>query len=220
MSWYHCYLLGALIICLTDMRKDASDCIALIEKTANVLNDGVLKLLFVSVQQNHIDLCARHAVKDVFHQVGVKRTVTVIMHDILAWYPHIWRANANYEANPFKDFSSGFYANARACAAALIKQFPALSQPTSLLTSLRIAEFTAATCICAEQTFFEVSANKDDFVPAFTTALAAYVASGLGDDVNKEIGILVDEKDKLDLDAFTSELCRIVKTHRLRIHPI
>ncbi|KAJ7122333.1 hypothetical protein C8R44DRAFT_622326 [Mycena epipterygia] len=48
---------------LEDMRKDASSCVQLIEKTANVLNDDTLRLLFVSVQQNNIDLCTRYAIK-------------------------------------------------------------------------------------------------------------------------------------------------------------
>ncbi|KAJ7135732.1 hypothetical protein C8R44DRAFT_608928 [Mycena epipterygia] len=48
---------------LDDMRKDGSTCVKLIEKTANVLNDETLKLLFVSVQQNNIDVCTLYAVK-------------------------------------------------------------------------------------------------------------------------------------------------------------
>ena len=34
----------------------------LIEKTASSLDDTTLKLLFVSVQQNNIDLCVRYAI--------------------------------------------------------------------------------------------------------------------------------------------------------------
>ena len=34
----------------------------LIEKTASSLDDAVLKMLFVSVQQNNIDLCVQHAI--------------------------------------------------------------------------------------------------------------------------------------------------------------
>ncbi|KAJ7085905.1 GTP-binding protein [Mycena epipterygia] len=48
---------------LDDMRKDSSSCVPLIEKTANVLNDDTLKLLFVSVQRNNIDVCTRYAIK-------------------------------------------------------------------------------------------------------------------------------------------------------------
>ena len=34
----------------------------LIEKTASSLDDTALKMLFVSVQQNNIDLCVRYAI--------------------------------------------------------------------------------------------------------------------------------------------------------------
>jgi hypothetical protein len=47
----------------SDMRKEDSNCIELIEKTANVLDDDTLKLLFVSVQQNNIDICIQHALQ-------------------------------------------------------------------------------------------------------------------------------------------------------------
>ncbi|KAJ6455174.1 hypothetical protein C8R45DRAFT_846082 [Mycena sanguinolenta] len=47
---------------LDDMRMEQSDCIDLINKTAQALSDDTLKLLFVSVQQNNIDLCIGQAV--------------------------------------------------------------------------------------------------------------------------------------------------------------
>ena len=34
----------------------------LIEKTASSLDDAALKMLFVSVQQNNVDLCVRYAI--------------------------------------------------------------------------------------------------------------------------------------------------------------
>jgi len=48
---------------LADMRETANNCAELIEKTANVLDDDTLKLLFVSVQENNINLCICSAVK-------------------------------------------------------------------------------------------------------------------------------------------------------------
>ena len=36
----------------------------LIEKTASSLDDTALKILFVSVQQNNIDLCVRYAIDE------------------------------------------------------------------------------------------------------------------------------------------------------------
>ncbi|KDR79394.1 hypothetical protein GALMADRAFT_154307 [Galerina marginata CBS 339.88] len=46
---------------LDDMRDMSSDCVELIEKTASVLDDDTLKLLFVSVQENNINLCIHYA---------------------------------------------------------------------------------------------------------------------------------------------------------------
>ncbi|KAJ7936245.1 hypothetical protein B0H13DRAFT_388538 [Mycena leptocephala] len=45
-----------------NMQEDG-DCHDLITKTAGALTDEVLRLLFVSVQQNNIDLCIRYAVE-------------------------------------------------------------------------------------------------------------------------------------------------------------
>jgi hypothetical protein len=44
------------------MRAEESSCNELVEKTANALNSDTLKLLFVSVQQNNINLCIWYAV--------------------------------------------------------------------------------------------------------------------------------------------------------------
>ncbi|KAJ7193411.1 GTP-binding protein [Mycena pura] len=48
---------------LDDMRLAANNCNELIKKTANALNDDTLKLLFVSVQQNNINICVNFAVE-------------------------------------------------------------------------------------------------------------------------------------------------------------
>ena len=45
------------------MDQESSDCKELIEKTANALTDDALRLLFVSVQQNNIDLCTYCAMR-------------------------------------------------------------------------------------------------------------------------------------------------------------
>ncbi|KAJ7230010.1 GTP-binding protein [Mycena pura] len=50
-------------VVLADMDQESSDCNELIEKTANALTDDALRLLFVSVQQNNIDLCTYFAMK-------------------------------------------------------------------------------------------------------------------------------------------------------------
>ncbi|KAJ7112757.1 hypothetical protein C8R43DRAFT_134569 [Mycena crocata] len=71
---------------MDDMRLDSTNCSGLIEKTANVLDSNVLKLLFVSVQQNNIALCTKYAVET---GMGQDFLEDVISH-VLAWYPHFW----------------------------------------------------------------------------------------------------------------------------------
>jgi hypothetical protein len=44
------------------MQKEGTDCLTLIEETAAAIDDDALKLLFVSVQQNNLDLCIENAV--------------------------------------------------------------------------------------------------------------------------------------------------------------
>lgn len=45
-------------VCLPNMDKDDADCEPLIERTAETLEDEVLKQLFVSTQQTNLELCA------------------------------------------------------------------------------------------------------------------------------------------------------------------
>ncbi|KAJ6533506.1 hypothetical protein B0H19DRAFT_964886 [Mycena capillaripes] len=90
---------------LDDMRKETSNCMDLIEKTANALTDDTLKLLFVSVQQNNIDLCIQFAVKalvDVLLRsltllirypnrgVDTRANLVLPLEYILLFFPHIW----------------------------------------------------------------------------------------------------------------------------------
>ncbi|KAJ6471427.1 hypothetical protein C8R45DRAFT_418497 [Mycena sanguinolenta] len=73
---------------LEDMRIEESNCIDLLEKTANALTDDMLKQLFVSVQQNNLDLCIYYAVREWLHR-GPGNVDTNIM-DVMAWFPHTW----------------------------------------------------------------------------------------------------------------------------------
>jgi len=90
-----------------DMRVGTSNCNELIAKTANALTDDTLRLLFVSVQQNNVDLCIEYAVKYYFKYLAPslsggwqklpiikswrKKAVTQnLMKFILAFFPHTW----------------------------------------------------------------------------------------------------------------------------------
>lgn len=49
--------------CSVDMHKKNTKCKELIEQTAHALNDDAIKLLFVSVQQNNLDICIKYAME-------------------------------------------------------------------------------------------------------------------------------------------------------------
>ncbi|KAF7985531.1 hypothetical protein HWV62_3765 [Athelia sp. TMB] len=51
---------------LKDMQKASSTCADLIEKTADAISDDTLKLLFLSVQQNNVDICVRWALRTIY----------------------------------------------------------------------------------------------------------------------------------------------------------
>ena len=44
------------------MQKENTNCLELIRETATAIDDDALKLLFVSVQQNNLDICIEMAV--------------------------------------------------------------------------------------------------------------------------------------------------------------
>jgi len=80
---------------LDDMRAETSSCNELIEKTADALNEDTLKLLFVSVQENNINLSIRYAVRDALHREHNDKDDTarlrLIVEGTMAWFPHVWK---------------------------------------------------------------------------------------------------------------------------------
>ena len=72
-------------------------------------------------------------------------------------------------------------------------------------------------CICAEQTFTEASAKDNRFPEAFSIAMSAYMRSAIKEDVDREIGILLDGKDEMD-ESHRESLEDIIKNHRLRTY--
>ncbi|KAJ7508206.1 hypothetical protein B0H11DRAFT_67518 [Mycena galericulata] len=75
------------------MHKDG-DCKQLITKTAGALTNDVLRLLFVSVQQNNIDLCMFYGVEYNMRKAHVvvssREGIQNLVREVLAWFPHTW----------------------------------------------------------------------------------------------------------------------------------
>ncbi|KAF7978370.1 hypothetical protein HWV62_741 [Athelia sp. TMB] len=76
-------------VLLKDMQKDSSTCADLIEKTADAIDDDALKLLFLSVQQNNIDLCTRYALENLWVNARGSEQVDMLTSAV-AVFPHAW----------------------------------------------------------------------------------------------------------------------------------
>ncbi|KAJ7124157.1 hypothetical protein C8R44DRAFT_783079 [Mycena epipterygia] len=72
---------------LKDMQENG-DCGQLITKTAGALTDDVLRLLFVSVQQNNINLSISNAL-DYTMRINDHKPDGIV-RNTLGWFPHIW----------------------------------------------------------------------------------------------------------------------------------
>ncbi|KAJ6533310.1 hypothetical protein DFH09DRAFT_1043836 [Mycena vulgaris] len=77
---------------LEDMRAETSSCNELIAKTANALSDDMLRLLFVSVQQNNIYLSVHYAVNRAwdFISAGDGKTIRELVKAALVYFPHVY----------------------------------------------------------------------------------------------------------------------------------
>ena len=93
----------------------------------------------------------------------------------------------------------------------------AASTSRSVVINISCSLFFIGICICAEQTFTEASAKNKRFPKAFSNAMSAYMRSTIKEDVNREIGILLDGKDKMDW-SHRKSLRDIIKNHRLRTY--
>jgi len=95
---------------LRDMNKLEAKCPELTAQTASVLDDNVLQQLFVSTQQNNLELCIKYVVKryivpkvimykesniistivrNISGREWAEREVKIVMMEILGWFPHL-----------------------------------------------------------------------------------------------------------------------------------
>jgi len=147
-------------VCFEDMHEEWTDCKELMERTANSLTEDTFRLLFVSVQQNNIDLCVSNAV-----QGYTQLDMTSLTRKTLAWFPHVWMEEnyediSNISSNHFNN-NRTFADNVARCTSLLKAKYPNLDHTLKRVAGL--AEVKAAICICAEQTFSEALGRKKAF---------------------------------------------------------
>jgi len=206
----------------------------LMEKTANAISDDRLRLLFVSVQQNNMDLSIFCAVDSVFRLASNNDLQAV--EASLAYFPHSWKdakydkerdlyLNCDCYLNCYLDHlleNLTFRTNVAAFKTSLQTRYPGILN--SMERPSGCAAVVAALCICAEQTFTQSASTLAAFGPACSIALDAYLGSDLERDVKTEIARIppqdypkVTEKDRHRTKNIVPKLVEIIKTHRLRI---
>jgi len=77
-------------VCMEDLQNDdgnhQTQVKELMEKTAGSLDDLALKILFVSVQQNNLELCLRYAVEQL--SFNESDTMVTMVSSCLIWFRH------------------------------------------------------------------------------------------------------------------------------------
>jgi len=213
---------------LDDMREESSNCAELISVTDGALSDDALKLLFVSVQQNNIDVSIKNAVRYAYDRFSVSDVVMFT----LSWFPHVWK-NFHYEntartfqrtqAQQFQQAQTTiqqarterdmFDKNEIECESIVNKYYVS----KELQESARI-ELICAICICAEQTFSQADASGEYFTRAFEVAMEAYMNGELSGKIANKIQAKVNSQDvDTPCGGAVIALADILKAHRLRL---
>lgn len=87
-------------VCLEDMHEDEGNhqerVKELIKKTADSLDNLALKILFISVQQNNLELCIQYAV-DYAPDLGKPTEMVEVVQNCLLWFRHSYYDSYDYE---------------------------------------------------------------------------------------------------------------------------
>jgi GTP-binding protein EngB required for normal cell division len=192
---------------------------ALIEKTASSLDDTALKMLFVSVQQNNINLSVRYAIHYVTE--GIKRRdIEDVATRTMLWFGHSYVPKYNYDRTEDLDddwFVRTVKQNARALSDILYANFKSndfgLPSTNSSLEMTPLCIFTAL-LICMENSFWNRHTGGN-FVEWFQKSFALYVESGKRKKVDVAIKTSGYDSAGPQRPGFTEDFLKIIMDHYL-----
>jgi hypothetical protein len=216
-------------VCLEDMHDDEGDhqeqVKELIKKTADSLDDLALKILFVSLQQNNLELCLQYAVKYA-PDLGVPIDMGKLVKMCLIWFRH-----SHYDSYDYGKTEEGGLGGGRLggrlghLRLGLGGRGGGLGHLRLLKNSQKVATLMrdmsdkpyltvfAALVICLENSFWYHSASVS-FIDAFRQAFEIYteIAMQKVEIALKELG------DWSESTAFKSALSETLLNNRL-YHP-
>ncbi|KAJ7932356.1 hypothetical protein B0H13DRAFT_1955024 [Mycena leptocephala] len=133
----------------------------LVQVTADALTNEALQLLFVSVQHNNLDLCAFYAIRWLLFNLPIS-SEEIVVNNCLEYFPHVW---GNCELHflvclLFADCQGNSQKAVTTTCTSILKRH-------LIFDHFHSVQLGAAICMCAQQIFFDGSAKKWSFTPAF-----------------------------------------------------
>ncbi|KAF8810391.1 hypothetical protein BYT27DRAFT_7186615 [Phlegmacium glaucopus] len=204
-------------VCLEDMHDEDGDhqeqVKELIKKTAESLDDLALKILFVSLQQNNLELCVQYAVVYASDLEDLTDMMDLVK-ECLVWFRHSYvrengkriidyyntEAEHNDICRRYIEYVAVLTGNTKKVTMFMQKMF---DKPSLTLF--------AALIICLENSFWYQSASVS-FIDAFHKAFGIYVETAMEEKVEIALKELGDPSEKT---AFQSALFKTLVEHCL-----
>jgi len=186
-----------------DVGKHQDQVKVLIEKTASSLDDTALKMLFVSVQQNNIELCIQYAINDLTGEIANITTEDMTWRTML-WFGHSYLPNAAAIAHDLAVFLEGYFKSNVSGVSSTISYSKG---------ELSLVIFTAL-LICMENTFWNISTDVN-FVDLFKASFTLYVESGMMKKTEADIDISRYQGGHLVTKKFKRSFYTIIIKHYL-----
>jgi hypothetical protein len=191
----------------------------LTEKTADSLDDLALKMLFVSIQQNNLELCIGYAVKYEFQNW---KTMDDLVKRCLLWFRHCYYNDYEYgKTEQLEGGRKGF--RLRFQFRVLREGFHRFYQHMYQVAKFMSTEFDkpslnffAAILICLENSFWNQS-NTVTFIDSFQEAFKLYTQTGVREKAETSLKLLEDYPPQYSStsEPFQSALLMTLLQHRL-----
>jgi len=191
----------------------------LTEKTADSLDNLALKMLYVSVQQNNLELCLRYAVENAPKSFD---SMTDMIDYCLQWFRHAYYGNYDYGKTEIIEKRRRWFdfllelEEERGEEERGVVRFAVNSADISKFVNTKfdkpsLAMFSAI-LICMESSFW----YQSQFMASFRKAFKVYVKSGTRDKLETSLEALESYPPPgSDISSFNSSLLEILLKHRL-----
>jgi len=212
-------------VCLESLHKDSGNhqdqVKELIKKTAGSLDDVALKILFVSVQKNNLELCMEYAVNYAF-EYSLRDSMEELVIKCLEWFNHIYISEYKYEhtekdnyarlqlqqqRHQYHYYHYHYYQQLFLNSSNVITLLNAMHSKSSPLLFVEVV-------ICAENSFWHKSTSAG-FIDAYKEASKLYQVSARDRAAISLQSLGAYPSEELLQVKFKSDLLKLILEHRL-----